>query len=391
MVTAKEQMIVFGAGCFWGVEKYFKNLDGVSKAVSGYAGGNYPNPNYDKVLSYRLNPPKGIINHTEVVKVVYNEDKISTEDLIKKFWELHDPTEGDRQGNDIGNNYRSAIYYTNEKQKEIALKTKEEYQKLLTKAGYGKITTEIKPLNKFYLAEEYHQNYLEKHPFGYCPNHSTGVKFQKKKSKFITPLQGKEIVVIISKECPYCEKFKNDVLSSYKGDTPIREAYQYQLKYFNITTNLNQTPTLLFIKDGKEVSSYLGYIDRLSFYKKLGAFILGEESEAYKVAFNRGTDSRFCKRYEKFKNTPDGVFVDILSGEPLFNTKERFNSHSGWLSFYKAVDNSVIEKADYSYGMIRTEVIAKVSGIHLGHVFNDAPNGKKRYCINATILKFVPK
>ena len=175
-VMANTQTIVFSAGCFWGVEKHFEHIDGVVSATSGYAGGSYENPNYEKVLSYR-NSTNGITNYAESVEVVYDESKISTEQLIKSFWELHDPTQVGGQGNDKGNNYRSALFYTNETQKSIALATKEVYQKLLSKAGYGAITTEIKPLTKFYPAEDYHQNYLQKNPFGYCPNHATGVKF----------------------------------------------------------------------------------------------------------------------------------------------------------------------------------------------------------------------
>ena len=392
-MSAKEQTIVFGAGCFWGVEKYFENLEGVKDAVSGYAGGNYPNPDYKTVLKYRTHTPDGFINHTECVKVVYDDEKISTEELIKRFWELHDPTQGNRQGNDIGNNYRSAIYYTTDEQKEIALKTKEEYQKLLSEAGYGKITTEIKPLDKFYEAEEYHQNYLKKNPFGYCPNHATGVKFKKEKKKqsAIEPLGGKEIVVIDAEFCPYCEKFKKDVINGYRGDMPLRVAHADRLKGFDIKTKLDATPTILFIEDGKEVFSHRGYLSPKEFYKALGAFKLGKDSEAYRVAFEKGTDSRFCKQYDKFKDTPDGVFVDRLSGDILFDTRDRFNSHSGWLSFYKPVGDSVIYKDDYSFGMHRVEVLAKKSGVHLGHVFDDAPGGRKRFCINATVLDFVPR
>jgi len=395
-LQAKEQTIVFAAGCFWGVEKYFSSLKGVKDAVSGYAGGNYPDPNYDKVLSYRFDTPKGVVNYTESVKVTYDDSVISTEELIKRFWELHDPTQKNRQGNDKGNNYRSAIFYTNDTQKEIAFKTKDEYQKLLHKAGFKEIVTEIKPLDKFYKAEEYHQDYLKKHPYGYCPNHQTGVKFSTYKSvdkstSYILPKNGKEIVVIDADGCPYCDKFKKDVVSSYKGDLPLRVVHKDRLKNFDIKTKLDATPTILFIKDGKEVFPHKGYEDAKSFYKELGKFKLGSDSEAYKVAFEKGTDSRFCKQYDLFKDTGDGVFVDKLSGEPLFDTKDRFNSHSGWLSFYKAIYGSVVYKDDNSYGMHRVEVLAKTSGIHLGHVFDDAPDGRKRYCINATVLKFVPR
>ena len=117
---------------------------------------------------------------------------------------------------------------------------------------------------------------------------------------------------------------------------------------------------------------------------------VGSHYESYNVAFNEGTDNRYCKQYDIFKNTPDGVFIDKLSGEVLFDTRNRFNSGTGWLSFYKAEDGSTIEKVDNSYGMQRTEVIAKKSGIHLGHVF-PWEGGKRRFCINATVLDFVPR
>ena len=127
------------------------------------------------------------------------------------------------------------------------------------------------------------------------------------------------------------------------------------------------------------------------FYKALGEFKLGKSSEAYNVAFNEGTDRRFCEQYEIFKDTPEGVFVDKLSGRPLFDTAYRFDSKSGWLSFTQPVVNEVYEKIDTSYGMIRTEIRSVSSDIHLGHVFNDGPNGLPRYCINATVLEFVPR
>jgi peptide methionine sulfoxide reductase msrA/msrB len=391
-VMAKTQTIVFAAGCFWGVEKHFDHIYGVKSATSGYAGGSYDNPTYDTVLKYR-HAKKNILNHAESVEVIYDDSKISTEKLIKSFWELHDPTQGDRQGNDKGNNYRSALYYTTNAQKKIAQATKALYQKLLTKAGYGKITTEIKPLKKFYAAESYHQNYLEKNPFGYCPNHATGVKFGNEKMMVntIIPLGGKEIVVIDAEHCRFCEKFKKKVTDHYKGTIPLRTAHQDALKGFKLNTKIQGTPTIIFIEDGKEVEAYTGYMDEKTFYKAVGAFKLGKDSEGYDVAFAQKTDGRFCKQYEKFKHTGDGVFVDKISGDILFDTRDRFNSGSGWLSFFKAVDGSTVQKEDNSYGMHRVEIIAKKSGAHLGHVFNDAPGGKQRFCINATVLEFVPR
>jgi len=155
--------IVFAAGCFWGVEKHFENMDGVIDVVSGYTGGSYENPTYKDVLKYRkIKTNSGLINHTEAVQVIYDNSKISAKTLIKSFWEIHDPTQLNRQGNDIGNNYRSAIFWTNKKQYAVANETKVQYQSLLNKKGYGEIVTQIKPLKKFWYAENYHQDYLKK-------------------------------------------------------------------------------------------------------------------------------------------------------------------------------------------------------------------------------------
>jgi len=273
-LIAKTQTIVFAAGCFWGVEKHFEHFKGVKNAVSGYAGGSYDNPDYETVLAHRR-APTDVTNYAESVKVVYDDTQISTKTLIQSFWELHDPTQRNRQGNDKGNNYRSALYYTNNEQKKIALATKVLYQKLLTKAGYGIITTEIKPLKKFYPAEDYHQNYLEKHPFGYCPNHATGVKFGNAKIEVdtITPLGGKEIVVIDAEHCRYCEKFKKNVTDHYKGKFPLRTVHQDALKGFKLSTKIEGTPTIIFIENGEERYAHVGYMDEKSFYQAIDVFL----------------------------------------------------------------------------------------------------------------------
>lgn len=389
-----KESIVFAAGCFWGVEKHFENMEGVLSAKSGYVGGNFANPTYDDVLKYRHLPSDSkIINYAEGVEVVYDKTKVTPQTLIKSFWELHDPTQVDGQGNDIGNNYRSGIYFTTPQQKKIALETEKQYQQLLTKAGFGTIQTEIKPLKKFYDAEGYHQDYLKKNPFGYCPNHATGVKFEKSKEKVtsIKPLGGKEIIVIKSEHyCPYCEKFEEDVASKYKGSISIRTVLAKELKGFDIETKIYATPTILFIENAKELIGHVGYMDSKTFYKTLGAFKLGKDSKAYQVAFHEGTDAPGCKQYKIFQDTPDGVFIDKLSGEVLFDTRERFHSGTGWLSFYKAKDGAVIERDDSSYGMKRIALVSKTSGIHLGHVFPRA-DGRRRFCIDATVLEFVPR
>lgn len=159
---------IFGMGCFWGVERMFWKLDGVWTTMVGYAGGYTPNATYEEVCS-------GKTGHNEVVRVIYDPSVISYDDLLRVFWEGHDPTQGMRQGNDMGTQYRSGIYYFDEAQKEAAEHTKREFAPRLKEAGFGEITTEIKPAPEFYFAEPYHQQYLAKNPAGYCGIGGTGV------------------------------------------------------------------------------------------------------------------------------------------------------------------------------------------------------------------------
>ncbi len=158
----------FAAGCFWGVEKTFWQVPGVIVTAVGYQGGYTPNPTYEEVCS-------GETGHAEAVRVVYDPSQVTYDQLLKVFWEEHDPTQGMRQGNDVGTSYRSAIYTHTDAQREAALASRDTYGRELVKAGYGPITTEIAEAGPFYFAEDYHQQYLAKNPNGYCPVHSTGV------------------------------------------------------------------------------------------------------------------------------------------------------------------------------------------------------------------------
>ncbi len=162
------EQAVFGMGCFWGVERLFWRLDGVYTTAVGYAGGHTPNPSYREVCS-------GKTGHTEAVLVVFDPDRISYADLLKTFWEGHDPTQGMRQGNDLGTQYRSAIYVFDDAQRQAAEESRDVFQEQLTTSGYGEITTEIEAAGPFYYAEDYHQQYLEKNPGGYCGLGGTGV------------------------------------------------------------------------------------------------------------------------------------------------------------------------------------------------------------------------
>jgi peptide-methionine (S)-S-oxide reductase len=159
----------FALGCFWGEEKLFWEQPGVIVTAVGYQGGTTPNPTYNEVCSGRT-------GHAESVRVVYDPARITYEQLLKLFWEAHDPTQGYRQGNDVGTQYRSAIYTHTDAQAAAARASRDMYQLELSKAGYGQITTEIQPAPEFYFAEDYHQQYLAKNPNGYCPVHATGVK-----------------------------------------------------------------------------------------------------------------------------------------------------------------------------------------------------------------------
>ena len=159
---------IVGLGCFWGAEKAFWNLPGVYTTAVGYAGGFTTNPTYEEVCSGRT-------GHTEAVLVVFDPAKITYGEILRTFWEAHDPTQGMRQGNDVGTQYRSAIYTATPEQAEVAAASRAMYQEQLTKSGYGEITTEVAPAGPFYYAEDYHQQYLHKNPFGYCPAHGTGV------------------------------------------------------------------------------------------------------------------------------------------------------------------------------------------------------------------------
>jgi peptide-methionine (S)-S-oxide reductase len=162
---------LFALGCFWGAEKTFWNVPGVYSTAVGYAGGHAPNPSYQQVCT-------GLTGHAEAVLVVFDPKRIAYDELLRVFWESHDPTQGMRQGNDVGTQYRSGIYVFDDEQRESAEDSQRLYQQALTNAHRGTISTEIREAPPFFYAEDYHQQYLAKNPDGYCPNHSCGVAFK---------------------------------------------------------------------------------------------------------------------------------------------------------------------------------------------------------------------
>lgn len=264
--------IVLGAGCFWGAEKRYAAIPGVLDSVSGYADGKGVAPTYREITKYKhKNNPN---NHAEVVKVTFNRSAINLEAILRQYFEGHDPTQVNGQGNDIGTQYRSTILTNSPEQAAIAQKIRDQYQGRLSAKGYGKISTHIKPLTEFFPAEDYHQDYLLKNPKGYCPDHSTGVKFVEDNSK--PPVdnsrlqKGQHIVVIESANyCPFCEKFKKEVVAKYTKQSPISFRKANELKGLTIKTPTWATPTILFLDYGKEVAGHQGYMKAEEFYAQL--------------------------------------------------------------------------------------------------------------------------
>lgn len=304
--------IYLAGGCFWGLEAYFQRIDGVVDAVSGYANGNTENPSYEDV-SYRHT------GHAETVKVTYDADKLSLDDILQYYFRVVDPTSLNKQGNDVGTQYRSGVYYTDPAEKAvIAAALAREQQKYRLP-----LVVENEPLKNFYDAEEYHQDYLIKNPNGYCH------------------------------------------IDIRKADEPLPgKAKAVPGKGFDATTYKKPSDTEL-----KRILT----------------------REQYEVTQHSATEYAFSHEYDHlFK---PGIYVDIVSGEPLFSSADKFDSGCGWPSFTRPINaQSVTEHDDFSYNMRRTEVRSHAADSHLGHVFPDGPKDKGglRYCINGASLKFIP-
>ena len=405
--------IVLGMGCFWGAEKRMGEIPGVVDVESGYAGGDLPGVGYQDILNHEraLHTGKTTArNHAEVVKVTFNPAKVTLETVLGKFWESHNPTQGDRQGNDVGSNYRSAIYYHDANQETAGLATQATYQKTLDAAGYGRITTEILPLKNYITAEEYHQNYLKKNPDGYCGLGGTGVKYPDSAGKvaqtdlssataamssIVTqPLKGgdlsldRQLVAFETEHCEFCERFEKDIVSHWQAEVPIaRTLNSNSPNGWTLEKPLFAAPTIVLFKNGKEAARYTGYNgEKSNFWKWLGFQLLSPEQQ--KIAFQQGTEPPFTA--SNLDEKRPGRFVDPVTGATLFYSKTKFESGTGWPSFFDPVEGAVTLHEDNLHGMRRVEVRSASSGIHLGHLFNDGPPpSHKRYCINGNVLKFV--
>lgn len=286
--AAQLDTIVLGMGCFWGAEKRMSEVPGVVDVESGYANGDIEG-NYKAVLAYERTVRAGNTrqrNHAEVVKVSFDPARTTLETVLIKFWESHDPTQGDRQGNDIGTNYRSAIYTHGEAQQAVALKTRAAYQQALVKAGRGTITTEIAPLENYFSAEDYHQDYLKKNPQGYCGLGGTGVKYPGSNNAAPTPaaprLDGKalaferQLVVFEAEDCAFCKQFKADVLDHWQSPVAVTSTLNPNAPTgWKLEKALFATPTIVLFQQGREVSRYTGYSgEQADFWKWLGFQLL---------------------------------------------------------------------------------------------------------------------
>lgn len=287
----KKRNIFLAGGCFWGVEAYFKKVKGVIDTSVGYANGKTDQTNYNDI---------GMTGHSETVKISYDQELVSLVQILEYYFAIIDPTTQNRQGNDVGTQYRTGIYFVNEEDHIIIDRFVNSQQKLYKE----KIRVEILPVSNYVKAEDYHQNYLQKNPNGYCH------------------------------------------------------------------ININKDPAEVVNEKRRKLLGNLNYqVTTLN-------------------ATEPSFDNEYSEKHEK------GIYVDIITGTPLFISTDKFDSGSGWPSFTKPISENYLEGIeDKEYGMKRIEVRSKDSNTHLGHVFEDGPKdeGGLRYCINSASLRFIPE
>ncbi len=391
------ETIVLGMGCFWGAEKRMAAIPGVLDVEAGYANGDAADTSYEAVLALEREIRHGAStarNHAEVVRVCFDPARVSLAAILAAFWENHDPTQHNRQGNDIGSNYRSAVYYTDAAQRPLIEQSRAVYQAALDAAGYGQIVSEIAPLRHYVRAEDYHQDYLQKNPDGYCGLGGTGVRYQLAECTHApletATLDGRQQLIVFEAEDDAASRqFATEVLADWRSPIALARTFARRAPAgWRLAAPLLLLPCVVHFVNGEEVARYSGYAGHPpSFWQWLGRQLLSPEQQ--RIAFAAGTEmpGSGCHLMEK----RPGTYVDPITGQPLFRSDAKFDSGSGWPSFFSPLPGALSLHEDHSHGMHRVEVRSRSSGIHLGHVFDDGPPPEgKRYCINGHVLTFIP-